>query len=253
VAFTLQTGRTGLDLRTYVAASTTEGAIAGLRVAMAKARAVEQRPRIAFLFPGQGAQYAGMGLGLDESSPAFRRAFRECLDPIREILGEDLRGVLKDSPEKLARTRYTQPALFAVMYALARHWESLGIRPEAAIGHSIGEFVAAALAGVIEPSDAARLVALRGKLVDACPPGGMMAIRMPAEELRPILPPSLEIAAYNAPASQVVAGLLPDLEAFEKALSDRGVSCRSLKTSHAFHSRMMDEMPWLSSFHYRQD
>lgn len=240
VAFTLQTGRTSHACRTFVTGTTIAAAVENLRSATTKVRTRESSPRMAFLFPGQGSQYAGMGMNLYKTNSVYREAFDQCVEPIRSVLGEDLRQVLADNPEKLSRTRYTQPSLFAVMYALGRLWESFGIQPDAAIGHSIGEFAAACLAGVMDPADTAQLVALRGKLVDDCPPGGMMAVRTNSEELEKILPSSLEVAACNAPFSQVVAGPLADLDTFEKELSEKSISCRKLNTSHAFHSRMMD-------------
>ncbi len=239
-AHTLQTGRTEHEYRVSVVARSAAEAAEALRGAASKARRADPRPRIAFLFPGQGSQYEGMGLGLRESSPAFRRAFDECVASVEDVIGENFVDVLKDAA-KLKRTRYTQPAIFALSYSLARHWESWGILPEASIGHSVGEFAAAAIAGVMKPGDAARLTALRGALVDACPPGGMLAVKMDAEALAGILPEGVEIAARNSPSSQVVSGPFGPIESFEKVLAERGVAARRLETSHAFHSAMMDE------------
>src|SRR5581483_11305920 len=147
---------------------------------------------------------------------------------------------------QLARTAYTQPALFTVEYALARMWESWGVQPAAMLGHSVGEYVAATLAGVFTPVDAARLVARRGALMDALPEGAMLAVALGEAEVREMLPAALAIAAVNAAGSCVVSGPTGAVDAFANTLARRSVATRRLHTSHAFHSAMMD--PILDAF-----
>ncbi len=140
----------------------------------------------------------------------------------------------------MRETSLTQPATFAIEYALAKLWMSLGIRPVAMIGHSVGEFVAAVLAGVMSLGDGARLVARRGRLMQALPPGSMLSVRMDAAQLAERLPTALQMAAENAPNACVVSGTADDIESFRAALEGDGIACRLLQTSHAFHSAMME-------------
>jgi acyl transferase domain-containing protein len=140
----------------------------------------------------------------------------------------------------LAQTQYAQPALFVVEYALARLWMSWGVRPEALIGHSIGEYVAACLAGVLSLADALMLVALRGRLIQQLPGGAMLSVPLPEAELLPLLGAQLALAAVNGPALCVVAGPPAAITALHEQLAERGVETRRLHTSHAFHSAMLD-------------
>src|SRR6185437_2429412 len=161
-------------------------------------------------------------------------------------LGTDLRTLVypdTSSPEaarRLTATAVAQPAIFAVEYALAQLWMSLGVEPRAMIGHSIGEFVAAVLAGVMSLEDALPLVVLRGRLMQELPGGAMLAVRLPEQELRALLPPELSIAALNAPALSVASGPEAAVAALEQLLKARGPVSRRLQTSHAFHSAMVD-------------
>jgi|CXWL01.1.fsa_nt_gi acyl transferase domain-containing protein len=216
----------------------------------------QDRP-VTFLFTGQGSQYAGMGHGLYRSEPVFRAEVDRAAELLQPHLGRDLRELLFPPAEGLAaaqaeleQTALTQPALFVVEYALAKLWQSWGIAPKAMLGHSIGEYVAATLAGVFEIEDALRLVAARGRLMQAQPPGDMLAVPMAEAELLPLLGPTLSIAALNAPSRSVVSGPSDDVQAFAASLAERGVACRPLHTSHAFHSGMMESMlgPFLAVF-----
>jgi len=253
VAWTLMVGRTAFAHRMVVVADAADTAAMALRDAetqanAARTRAVRQR-EVVFMFPGQGATYAGMGRALHAAEPAFRAAFDECTGPLQAILGEDLRDrMFGDDPQALLPTAIMQPATFVIEYALARWWMSHGIRPAAMIGHSVGEFVAATLAGVFTVGDALRLVAARGALMQAQPAGAMLSVRLPADTLVARMPVGLSLAAENAPGACVVAGPTPLVAAFQACLEGEGVACRMLATSHAFHSAMMEPVvaPFLS-------
>jgi len=251
VAWTLAVGRKAFAHRVAVTANDVEGAIAALRNPDTGAAAARSRPArlsdVVFLFPGQGATYTGMGRSLYDAEPAFRTAFDECADALlptgRDLdeTGLDLRAcVFGDDPEALLPTAIMQPATFAIEYSVARLWMSKGLVPAAMIGHSIGEFVAATLAGVFAPADAIRLVARRGALMQAQPAGGMLSVRLPMGTLLPRLPAVLSLAAENAPGACVVAGPLEAIALFQSELEADGVACRALRTSHAFHSAMME-------------
>ncbi|WP_062537154.1 type I polyketide synthase, partial [Mizugakiibacter sediminis] len=243
-AWTLAVGRKAFAQRACVVAEDAAGAVAALRdlaFVAALGRHAAQAGDVVLMFPGQGAQYAGMGRALYASEPAFRAALDECARLLEPELGADLRAVLfADDAASLQQTRLTQPATFALEYALARLWLALLPAPAAMLGHSVGEFVAATLAGVFELGDALRLVARRGALMQAQPPGAMLSVRMAADALLARLPSSLSLAAENAPTACVVAGPHADVEAFRRTLEADGIACRPLRTSHAFHSAMMD-------------
>ena len=260
VAFTLLAGRKRFEHRRSLVATSAGEAAALLearepkRVFTSVSRATE-RP-VAFLFPGQGAQYPGMTRGLYERETSFRQDVDACCELLRAPLGLDLRRVLfpdatatAAAEEELRRTALTQPALFVVEHALARLWMSWGVAPQAMIGHSIGEYVAAQLAGVMSLEDALGLVAERGRLMQSLPPGAMMAVALPLEELQGLVHEPLSIAAVNAPRLCVVAGPLGGVDALEQALAGRDVFTSRLRTSHAFHSSMMD--PILDAFRAR--
>ncbi|MFI5005853.1 MAG: SDR family NAD(P)-dependent oxidoreductase [Solirubrobacterales bacterium] len=260
VAYTLLGGRRRFEHRRVVVAETGQGAADALealdskRVFTAYSRATERRA--VFMFPGQGAQYVGMGRGLYEKEAVFRKHLDACCEPLKGPLGLDLRTVLFPSPEGAAeaaervnQTAITQPALFAVEYALARLWMSFGVQPQAMIGHSIGEYVAAHLAGVMSLADALALVAERGRLMQSMPAGSMLAVHVPASELEGKLAQGVSIAAVNGPSLCVVSGPTDAIEALEKDLQRRSLAATRLHTSHAFHSAMMD--PILGPFRER--
>ncbi len=207
---------------------------------------------VAFLFSGQGAQYVGMGRGLYESEATFREQADACCERLRPHLGLDLRDLLfasednSEAAEQLGQTRFTQPALFVVEYALARLLMEWGLTPKAMLGHSIGEYVAACLAGVMSLDDALLLVAERGRLMQSLTSGAMLAVPLAEEQVLPLLGAQLSLAAINAPGRSVVSGPHEAVEALRAELAARGVAAKPLHTSHAFHSGMME--PILAPF-----
>lgn len=247
VAATLAHGRRAFGVRTAVTCRDRAEAVAHLRrVSAADTVQADRDTSVAFLFPGQGAQYVGMARGLYEHEPAFAAQVDRCADLFAPYLGLDLRTLLFTAGESeqaaglLEQTRITQPALFTVEYALARLWETWGVTPSAMIGHSVGEFVAACLAGVFSLEDAVRLVARRGHLVQAMPAGAMLSVFLPEEETAALLHGRLCVAGVNAVDVTAVSGPEEDIAALERQLKDRRVSCRKLRTSHAFHSPSME-------------
>ncbi|HEV2855695.1 MAG TPA: SDR family NAD(P)-dependent oxidoreductase [Thermoanaerobaculia bacterium] len=252
-AYTLKVGRSVFRHRRVVVCKDRDAAVAALEsrdpVWMFSAADLEdprERP-VVFLFPGQGAQHVNMGRGLYEREEVFRAEIDHCAERLRPLLNLDLRRVLypvageeEEAARELGRTGLTQPALFVVEYALARLWMSWGVRPQALMGHSIGEYVAACLAGVMSLEDALRLVAARGRLMESLPAGVMLGVPLAEEELAPLLPEGVSIAAINEPARSVASGPEEGIAALERALDEKGVSHRRLHTSHAFHSAMMD-------------
>ncbi len=245
IAHTLQVGRRAFHHRRYVVAASAADAARLLTapdVAAWGARELgAQLPALGFLCPGQGSQYPQMGRGLYRAEPAFRAAYDECCAWLTEWLGHDPRGAFwAEDPKTLVATSVTQPAIFTLEYALARLWMSWGVAPTALVGHSVGEFVCAALAEVMPLRDALGLVVERGRLMHALPPGSMLAVRLSADDLRSRLPAGVEIAAENAPGLCVASGPTELVAALETELGAAAVAVRRLQTSHAFHSPMMD-------------
>ena len=248
VAHTLQVGRSRFAHRLCVVAESVAEAVAALRTADHPRRAARALgsavPPLVWLFPGQGAQYAGMGQGLQTRDPAFRSAFDDCLAALQPALSFDLRSRLLDpaggADDGLVATDTVQPATFCLQYALGRTWLARGVQPAALVGHSVGEFAAAVLAGVMTLADAAQLVAIRGAMMQTMPRGSMLSVRLAADKLLELLPPGLSLAAENGPLACVVAGPTPYVEAWQAQLEAQGIVARSLQTSHAFHSSMMD-------------
>ncbi|WP_201313966.1 polyketide synthase [Dyella sp. EPa41] len=243
VGSTLLHGRKAFMQRSQVVAAGVDEAIARLRelTAASVREAKKPGPGVVFLFPGQGSQYAGMGKALYDSEPVFQAAIDDCAEVLRGELGFDLRERLfAGDAEALRETSLTQPATFAIEYALAKLWMAMDVPPVAMVGHSVGEFVAAVIAGVMSLADGARLVARRGRLMQAMPAGAMLSVRLAAEQLLPRLPGHLQLAAENSPTASVVSGEIGHVEAFRTQLEAEGVACRLLQTSHAFHSAMMD-------------
>lgn len=247
-AYTLHVGRKAFNHRRFVSGRTAAEAADALNSGKAPANHVTQSdPEIVFVFPGQGSQYVNMGLNLYRQEPLFRETVDRCALLLEPTLGLDLRRVLypPDGDEDAAAvilkdTFYTQPALFTIEYALAQLWLSWGVKPAAMIGHSVGEYVAACLAGVFSLADALKIVANRGRLVSEQPSGAMLSVRRPAAEIEPRLRGNVSLAASNSPKLCVVSGPHDEVAALADQLQAEGIACKPLHTSHAFHSAMMD-------------
>lgn len=205
-------------------------------------------PSPAWLFTGQGSHYAGMGQQLDQTCAVFRAAIDQCDQLLQPELGRSIREIWQQ-PELLAQTRLAQPALFAIEYGLAQLWLALGLEPSVMIGHSIGEYGAACLAGVFSLADALKLVVARGALMQALPSGKMVAVMASEAEVKSCLESgeeSLSIAAVNGKQNTVVSGVAQDIASFLQRLEVEGISYQPLLVSHAFHSEMM--RPILAEF-----
>jgi non-ribosomal peptide synthase protein (TIGR01720 family) len=252
VAHTLQVGRKEFAHRRAVTCRDVPEAISALetldpRLVVTGAHE-GSAPPVVFMFSGQGTQYANMGLELYKVEPIFRGHFDVCAELFETYLGVDLRSVIYPredqfaaASDQLKQTYITQPALFTIEYALAKMWMSWGVQPNALIGHSIGEFVGACLAGVFTIEESVRLVAARGRLMQQMEPGSMLALPLSEDQLRTLIAgKSLSIAAINGPSNCVVSGTTEAIDEFEWELSDRVVAGRRLETSHAFHSVMME-------------
>ena len=252
VAWTLQSGRRAFARRRSVVATSPSEAIAACEIIArddTARRVATAGARVAFLFPGQGSQYVGMGRELYAGEPIFRDAVDRCAEIARPLLDADLRtylyprdGAGPDATLALTMTSIAQPAIFTVSYGLAELWRSWGIVPVATAGHSVGEFVSATLAGVFQVEDALRVVIERGRLMQALQPGAMLAVRLGEAELAALLPTGVVLAALNSPTQSVAAGSYDAIAALEAILAARGVLARRVATSHAFHSPMMAPM-----------
>ncbi len=263
VAYTLQKGRKRFKYRGYTICATLEEAAGKMAsqdpVDFNAAPSLEEDRKVVFLFPGQGAQYVEMGRGLYENVPFFREQMDGCFKILDSFVSTEIKEILypKGSSENefgdlnkkdINQTEYTQPLIFAIEYSLAKLLISWGIEPCAMIGHSIGEYAAACLAGVFTLEEAIELVVLRGRLMQQLPGGDMVSLRMTEKELLPLLEEFKEVslAAVNGADNCVVSGPKEAVGAFTDKLKNLGKDCRPLLTSHAFHSSMME--PILEEF-----
>jgi amino acid adenylation domain-containing protein len=251
VAYTLQVGRAAMTHRRAVVCrepADAAEALRGRRTQDTWTGVAPESPRpVVFVFPGQGAQTVGMGQSLYASEPVFREVIDACAVQLSSVLPIDLREVLypaeganEATTARLTDTMYAQPALFAVEMALARLWKSWGITPVACLGHSVGEYAAACMAGVWTLEEAVALVARRGQLMGATARGAMLAVPLPVDLVSANLEHRLSVAAVNGPRLTVVSGPLEAIAAYETRLRDEGVEAQRLQTSHAFHSASMD-------------
>ncbi|MEH2211068.1 SDR family NAD(P)-dependent oxidoreductase [Nostoc sp.] len=287
VAYTLQVGRRSFNHRRMLVCQTVDDAVKALETPKSQQVFTHfQEPchrSLVFMFPGQGVQYANMGWELYQTEPIFRHYVDRCCELLKPHLGLDIHTILYPSAEQaqaaaqqLKQTEITQPALFVIEYALAQLWMAWGIRPQATIGHSIGEYVAACLAGVFSLETALALVAIRGRLMQQLPVGAMLAVSLSKSEVQSLLKgnreqgtgngvggkevflpfiekaktklpgalleDSLSLAASNSPSSCVVSGTIEAIDTLQAQLTEQGINCRRLHTSHAFHSSMMDSI-----------
>lgn len=274
VACTLQQQRDHCRCRRFIVCQNVSDAVKALKSPASKRTMSELPPSrshqpIVFMFPGVGDQYVGMAEGLYKQFEVFRRHVEECADilrplvglDVRELLyppnrrrresspgGIDLKSMLQQSPEgpldvnaeRLEETLYVQPVLFTVEYALAKLWLDWDVQPERLVGHSMGEYVAACLAGVFSVEDALRLIAVRARMVSELPRGSMLAVMQSEENLLPLLRAPLSVSLINGPEMCVVAGPIPEMAYFENELKKREILFRRVRNAHAFHSRMMD-------------
>jgi acyl transferase domain-containing protein len=256
-AYTLHVGRRQFGHRLALLAANVEQALAALEKiehggATTQFHDLSHRP-VVFMFPGQGTQYAGMGQELYSKESTFRAEIDRCFEILSRCGRSDLREAIFPSNCQLAgdqleltNTGLAQVALFTVEYAMARLWMSWGIKPEAMIGHSIGEYCAACLAGVFSLEEGLELVVERARLMQQLPPGGMLSVGLSKDQVCDLLPPELSLAAVNGPELCVVSGPFEVLDQLSAALERKHQFCRLLRTSHAFHSRMVE--PMLQSF-----
>lgn len=268
VAYTLQLGRQDFKYRRAVVCQDIADAV----VAFSDPKRVKNgiyeisSQPVAFMFTGVGTQYMNMTRELYQVEPVFRENIDLCCEIINSLLDEDIRDVLYSKSQetsqaglnlrkmlgresrtdavkdKLNQTRYTQPIMFAVEYALARLWQSWGIEPESMIGYSIGEYVAATIAGVFSLEEALKLVVKRALMIEKLPAGAMLAVPLSEEEVRPLLNEKVSISAINGEKLCVLAGETEAIEKIATDLNSKGLVCRRLQTNHAFHSHMMEPL-----------
>ena len=250
VAATLQKGRRMMDCRTCLVGEENKKSELFKKLRFLRETAEEGKPDrpIVFMFAGQGSQEPGMGREFYENDPVYREAFEQCHSILKRLADLDLKALVfpdANEPEEKARdamkhTTVAQPALFAVGYATARMLIERGVHPDAMLGHSLGEIVAACLGGVFSLEEGLQFVVARSRLVEDCPLGRMMAVLLAEEELVPLLPERVELAASNFPGGCVVSGPNEDVDAFQEFLVQQRVGNQTLETSHAFHSGMLD-------------
>jgi phthiocerol/phenolphthiocerol synthesis type-I polyketide synthase E len=252
VAFTTQAGRKAFSHRRFLTfdREDPQALVAALRSrdpqSVVTGHTDVRERAVVFMFSGQGTQYVDMGRGLYDADPGFRADVDTCCEILKGEMGLDLRSIMHADGDReaaaaqLRQTAITQPALFTIEYALARWWMRCGLTPNAMLGHSIGEYVAACLAGVMSLEDALAVVAMRGRLMGSMPGGSMLAVPLSEGALQPLLGPYVSLAAVNAPSMCVLAGPAPILATIERDLVAQNIPCSRLHTSHAFHSSMMD-------------
>jgi phthiocerol/phenolphthiocerol synthesis type-I polyketide synthase E len=260
IAYTLQIGRKLFEYRRMLVCRNGEEAVAALTGSNSNAvfttyEEADDRPVI-FMFPGGGSQYVNMARGLFLNEPFFRHQLLSCFDILRSLVSFDLSSLLFPSgpvsdhhSSLLSSTSLALPALFCVEYSLARLWMHWGIRPQAMIGHSLGEYVAACLSGVFSLADALSLVVTRGRLFEQLPSGAMLSVPLSESELSPLLNGNLSIAAINSPVLCVISGANPEIEAFSSLLANMGVEYRRIHIDVAAHSHLVE--PILGRFEER--
>jgi acyl transferase domain-containing protein/acyl carrier protein len=250
ICFTANTGRVHFDHRIAVVADSTQQLRQNLSdISVPTRQTNDNRLNIAFLFTGQGAQYVGMGRQLYETQPTFRQTLDRCDEILRDYLEQPLLEIIYsslDDQSQLNETAYTQPALFALEYALAQLWQSWGIKPTYVMGHSVGEYVAACIAGVFSLEDGLKLIAERARLMQALPREGEMVTVFASEaRVATAIEPYLQqvsIAAINGPESLVISGQHEAIATIKATLESEGIKTKPLSVSHAFHSPLIEPM-----------
>ncbi len=259
LAYTLQIGRAEFKYREALIVRSLSELIEQLESNLEKLSKKKQadfaipESEVVFFFPGQGSQYQNMGYSLYQLEPVFKSAVDQCADTLLRYLKMDIRDILfskekgeLSSNDLINQTRYTQPALFCIEYALAKLWESWGIEPAVLIGHSFGEYVAAYIAGIFNLEDVLRLIVYRSELIDRLDSGVMLMLGLPSNRIEPFLNDELSLASISSPTVCVVSGSKKRIQWLEKRLvSDNILDKRKmqiLNTSHAFHSKMMQEI-----------
>lgn len=248
VAFTLHTGRDDFKHRRFAVLKNDQKFLNTLNASEKTNDIKAKNSNIIFMFPGQGAQFLNMGKELFDFEPVFKSAMIECASILENELNENILSVIYPETEtdeaefKLRNTRYSQPALFSIGYALGKLFMSWGIFPTAFIGHSIGEFVSAYFAGVFSLTDGLKLIASRGKMMSNLPGGSMLSVRLAFNEIQAYISPEISLAAVNSPKLCVVAGNHNSINLLSEILTEKEIPNKLLPTSHAFHSHMMDEI-----------
>lgn len=228
--------------RVAVAGESVPNAVQALRQWLAAEHSQTESPRVAFVFTGQGSQYVNMARELYDANPTFRQHFQECVEIVREVSGLALLDVLADAT-RINDTAIAQPALFAVEYALAKLWQEYGLAPVAVLGHSVGEYAAACVAGVLSLEDGIRLITERGRLMQACPAGAMLACFTSydrAENIAFNVGSDVCVAVINGPENVVLSGTIPGIEQAQTLCAQAGIVTRRLRTERAFHSPLID-------------
>jgi amino acid adenylation domain-containing protein len=255
VSYTLQVGRKEMAERQVALVGPDQNPAAALRGEYPGQLLVGKKqgdPSVVFMFPGQGSQYVGMCRVLYQTETVFRQHLDDCLTMLASLSPMNIKALLlsdepdADAENRLRNTAVAQPAIFAFEYALAKQLLSWGVKPAAMIGHSIGEYVAACLAGVFAPADAIRLVFHRGQLMSQAEPGSMLSVNLSEEELAPWLEGGISIAALNSSELSVLSGASPAMASLAQRLDAGGIKYSQLHTSHAYHSPMMS--PVLDKF-----
>ncbi len=261
IAYTLQEGRKEFEWRQFIITDNCPNApeeISGvINSGMNKGKSDgNEKPQLVFMFPGQGAQYVNMGKGLYDKEKLFRETVDNCAEILRPRLDLDIRELLfpknnnEDSAKKLEQTVYTQPALFIIEYALAQLLINRGIKPASMIGHSVGEYVAACIAGVFSLEDALFILSMRAKLMQQQVPGSMLSVRSDENEIKEYLNEDISLAAINSPNLLVLSGETEKIKALSEKLSVKSIENKMLFTSHAYHSKLMEPAlkPFISEF-----
>jgi phthiocerol/phenolphthiocerol synthesis type-I polyketide synthase E len=243
VAYTLAVGRKDFDNRTFAIANTVEGTLCE---EVSEIKAAKNEASVVFMFPGQGNQYFGMLKDLYEEETLVKEIFDNGFEILRQLTNEDYKEIIgfgtKTDSNHINNTKYTQPILFLAEYALAKYLMELGIQPTQMIGHSLGEYVAACVAGVFTFEEGLQILVKRAELMSNLEEGTMLALGVSASEIESLLTNGIDVAAINTENTSVVSGDNDHIRIFKEILEDREIPFSELKTSHAFHSYMMDEM-----------